>query len=199
MNPWLAHRSANKTCNGGTKSISEPASSHSAHAIIPKGLANTKVKNISNVLGVSGGVMIIALAAIGFVTKMQVSDIFKWVTQYFGLSFTIVFSALCVTSAYAIWQLKQGKTLVFWQEVGLQAANGISTLALTFTLLGISLGIGSLSQQSLTPENINNVISILTTQFSMAFMTTIVGLPTATAIRAWISIIAVKHLSTATN
>ena len=71
----------------------------------------------------------------------------------------------------------------FWTEAGLQAANGIATLALTYTLLGISLGIGTLAEQELTPETVRHVIRGLTSQFSLAFMTTVVGLPTAAILR----------------
>jgi hypothetical protein len=62
-------------------------------------------------------------------------------------------------------------------------------------LLGISVGIGTLSKQSLTPETVNEVIGILTQQFSMAFMTTVVGLPAATLSRALLSISMVKPQS----
>ena len=71
-----------------------------------------------------------------------------------------------------------------WVEIGLHAAGGIATLALTFTLLGISLGIGSLSDQTLSPETIQEVIKGLTEHFSMAFMSTVVGLPVSAALRA---------------
>ena len=65
----------------------------------------------------------------------------------------------------------------FWFETGLQLSNLISTIALTYTLLGISLGIGELSSSKLDVETINITISKLTEQFSMAFMTSVIGLP----------------------
>lgn len=153
-----------------------------------------RFKSIGNVVLASLGAITIVLAMIALLTNMQVSDIFAWITQYFGITFSVLFILLVVCSGVAIKQLSAGKSAVFWQEIGLQSANGISTLALTFTLLGISLGIGALSQQSLTPDNINNVISLLTTQFSMAFMTTVVGLPAATIVRAWVSIISARNM-----
>lgn len=73
---------------------------------------------------------------------------------------------------------------VFWLEVGVQAANGVTTLALTFTLLGISLGIGGLAGQPLTPETVQPIIRQLTADFSLAFMTTVVGLPVSAGLRA---------------
>ena len=63
-----------------------------------------------------------------------------------------------------------------WRAAGLQAASGIATFALTFTLFGISIGIGSLAEQPLTPETVRVVIADLTGQFSLAFMTTVIGL-----------------------
>jgi hypothetical protein len=84
--------------------------------------------------------------------------------------------------------IKAGKNNAFLYDAGMQAANGISTLALTFTLLGISLGIGTLSEQPLTPESVNGIIGELTKQFSMAFMTTVVGLPSSAILRAWVSL-----------
>jgi len=76
----------------------------------------------------------------------------------------------------------------FWLEVGLHGANGVSTLALTFTLLGISLGIGTLAEQELTPETVQVIIGDLTKHFSLAFLTTVVGLPSAAVLRAILSI-----------
>ena len=70
-----------------------------------------------------------------------------------------------------------------WLQAGLQACNGIATLALTFTLLGISLGIGQLSNSSLTPDSIDKVIASLTDDFSMAFLTSVIGLPLSAILR----------------
>lgn len=142
------------------------------------------------------GGLAIVFAGLSFITNMQVADILVWIEQNFGLTFSIIFGALIILSIIAIHRFSKTQSpqiFLYWHQIGLQSANGISTLALTFTLLGISLGIGALSEQSLTPENVNNVISILTMQFSMAFMTTVIGLPTATVIRAWVAIIYTKR------
>ena len=72
----------------------------------------------------------------------------------------------------------------FWFETGLQLSNLISTIALTYTLLGISLGIGELSSSKLDVETINETISQLTEQFSMAFMTSVIGLPLSGFLRS---------------
>jgi hypothetical protein len=73
-------------------------------------------------------------------------------------------------------------------EAAMHAANGVATLALTYTLLGISLGIGQLAHEELTPATVQVVIRGLTEQFSLAFLTTIVGLPTAAVLRALIEV-----------
>ncbi|MGB0310816.1 MAG: hypothetical protein ACPGFY_09710, partial [Candidatus Puniceispirillaceae bacterium] len=65
----------------------------------------------------------------------------------------------------------------------LQASAGITTLALTYTLLGICLGIGGLSDANLSADTINQVITDLTAQFSTAFMSSVIGLPISAAMR----------------
>ena len=70
----------------------------------------------------------------------------------------------------------------------MQLSNLISTIALTYTLLGISLGIGELSASKLDVNTINQTISKLTEQFSMAFMTSVIGLPLSAILRSIIVI-----------
>tara|TARA_R110001583_G_scaffold77377_1_gene210719 strand:- start:6940 stop:7473 length:534 start_codon:yes stop_codon:yes gene_type:complete len=134
------------------------------------------------------GLGIILLAAVSYVTELPLSGILVWLDRFFSSAFIGLYTLLVTLGVYAIVQLKQPNEADYWQEVGLQSGNAIATLALTFTLFGISLGIGSLSEQPLSPENVQLIISGLTKQFSMAFMTTVIGLPTATIIRALISI-----------
>ena len=45
------------------------------------------------------------------------------------------------------------------------------------------MGIGSLSGQEMDAANVNQIISNLTKQFSMAFMTSVIGLPVSAAFR----------------
>lgn len=148
---------------------------------------------IGKMLGVLIGIAMISLALISITTNLQVIDLVNWVERYFGTTFTIFFCLLLLASVSAIVQLKASVQKDLWYEVGMQCANGVSTLALTYTLLGISLGIGALAQETLSPDNVNQVISVLTTQFSMAFMTTVVGLPSAAIIRAWTAILYVQQ------
>ena len=76
-----------------------------------------------------------------------------------------------------------------WFESGLQLSNLISTIALTYTLLGISLGIGELSISKLDISSINQTIGKLTNKFSMAFFTSVIGLPLSSIFRAILIII----------
>lgn len=169
----------------------------SIQALAVNTISRQNAKSLSSIVASVVGIVAILLAGIGILTDMQLSDIVTWVADNFGATFTSVFVILLSIASFAIYQLYKRHNAALWQEVGLQSANGISTLALTFTLLGISLGIGALSEQSLGPDNVDTVISLLTSQFSMAFMTTVVGLPTATAVRAWVAIITAKHTSSA--
>tara|TARA_B100000242_G_scaffold181121_1_gene129980 strand:- start:1056 stop:1604 length:549 start_codon:yes stop_codon:yes gene_type:complete len=79
-----------------------------------------------------------------------------------------------------------------WTEAALQSADSISTLALTCTLLGISLGIGTLAEEQLTPETVQLVVKNLTKHFSLAFMTTVVGLPCSALLRSIVQITEAK-------
>ena len=149
------------------------------------------VKNIGHKMPIIMSVMgmsIILLAAVSYATQLPLSGLFIWLDRFFSSAFIGLYTLLVALGIYAIVQLKQPEHADYWQEVGLQTGNAIATLALTFTLLGISLGIGTLSEQPLSPENVQLIISGLTKQFSMAFMTTVLGLPTATILRALISI-----------
>lgn len=142
------------------------------------------------------GTIIIVFAGISLVTQMSLVEIMALVNRHFGVTFISVYLALLCVGLFAtqkLWLHVSQKD--YWSEVGLQAANGISTLALTFTLFGISMGIGSLSDQPLSQDNVENVISELTGQFSIAFMTTVVGLPTAALLRAVISVRMAKYAS----
>jgi hypothetical protein len=135
------------------------------------------------------GALCIGLAAAVFATSMAPDAIARWTLEVFGISFVVLFSGLVFISLFAwvrMGQIPQQRD--FWLEVGSHGANGVSTLALTYTLLGISLGIGSLANQELTPETVQVIIGELTKHFSLAFLTTVVGLPSAAVLRAMLSI-----------
>ena len=123
------------------------------------------------------------------ITQLTVRDIADWLQQMLGISFLGLLVTLIAICAYSwVCMLRRSGPVQVWMETGMHAANGITTLALTYTLLGISLGIGSLAEQSLTPETVQTVIRDLTGNFSLAFLTTVIGLPTATLLRAILSV-----------
>ncbi|MBL4630664.1 MAG: hypothetical protein JKY14_05715 [Paraglaciecola sp.] len=142
----------------------------------------------SNTIGMFFGTGIILMAIASYLTQMPAMDLVSWLQDVFSWSFVLIFSGLFSMAVVAGASIKAGKNNDFLYDAGMQAANGISTLALTFTLLGISLGIGTLSDQPLTPSSVNSIIGELTKQFSMAFMTTVVGLPSSAILRAWVSL-----------
>jgi signal transduction histidine kinase len=150
-------------------------------------------QNIKSTLGLMIGFGVILLALVSFVMQMNLADLFVWLEKIFSWSFIFCYSLLLVIGIYAGVKVKTVTNKEYWYEVGSQVSNGIATLALTFTLLGISLGIGSLGQQSLTPNSVHLVIGELTSHFSTAFMTTVIGLPTANLIRAWVSLRAIPN------
>ena len=135
------------------------------------------------------GAVVLGLLAAALATSLEAGDIMRWAREVFGVTFLVALSALIVVSLHCWSRLEAGGAAGTARlETGLQAANGIATLALTYTLLGISLGIGSLAGHELGPETIQGVIRDLTRHFSMAFLTTVVGLPTSAVLRAMLMI-----------
>lgn len=133
-----------------------------------------------------GTVILLALAVM--TTSTSLTDIAGWAWDVLGLSFALLLGALVFLALFCWVKVNRARTgegaLQPWLATGIQAANGIATLALTYTLLGIALGIGGLAGQSLTPDTIQEVIRGLTENFSMAFMTSVIGLPTSAFLRS---------------
>ncbi len=155
----------------------------------------------SRTLSVFLGVVVLGLFAAAAATSLDAGDIMRWAREVFGVTFLAALSALVITALHCWMRLEAPVAIgaaigavvgaavdATRFETGLQAANGIATLALTYTLLGISLGIGSLAGHDLGPETIQAVIGDLTRHFAMAFMTTVVGLPISAALRAMLMI-----------
>ncbi|WP_259780177.1 hypothetical protein [Aestuariispira ectoiniformans] len=152
-------------------------------------MVSAALGNLSRSISLLLAAIVVTLAVAAMATSLSVHDIASWMQQVLGLAFLGLFVTLVGVCLFCWVHIlrRQGDSQV-WLEAGLHAANGITTLALTFTLLGISLGIGSLAEQSLTPETVQAVIRDLTAQFSLAFLTTVIGLPTATLLRALIMV-----------
>lgn len=141
------------------------------------------------------GGLVVALAVTVLVTSNSVADIANWAREVLGWSFVAMLAGLVFLALYSWVRMLQQKGAgdQVWFETGVQAANGVTTLALTFTLLGISLGIGALAGQPLTPETIQPVIRKMTANFSLAFMTTVVGLPVSALLRSLIIVTRARH------
>jgi hypothetical protein len=136
------------------------------------------------------GLVVMVIATATFATGMSPSQILGWSLDMLGGGFLLLLSALVITAMFCCVQLINSARHAQpdlerqkWVQAGLQSCNGIATLALTFTLLGISLGIGQLSNSSLTPDSIDKVIATLTDDFSMAFLTSVIGLPLSAILR----------------
>lgn len=142
------------------------------------------LRSLLYILGVA--IILLALLTRGF--SLDIAALYAWAQQVFGPVFGGIYLTLTLTACYALQQLGRRPSSRLWYEVGLQASAGIATLALTFTLLGIALGIESLSRQSISPETIEAIIQSMTGHFATAFLTTVLGLPTANILRAAIAV-----------
>ena len=134
------------------------------------------------------GGLVVVLAVAVMATSLDISDIAAWANRIFGVTFIGLLSGLVLTALFCWVKLLRYPGDPLWLQAGMQSANGVSTLALTYTLLGISLGIGSLAEQQLTPETVQVVIRGLTEKFSLAFMTTVVGLPLSAVLRTMLMV-----------
>ena len=142
------------------------------------------------------GVLTIGLASVILTTGSTLDGLTEWVLRVFGISFLVLLSVVIFIVFFCWVRMLETSHLpaerLVWAEGGLHAANGAATLALTYTLLGISLGVRTLADQELNTDTVQKVIGGLTEHFSVAFMTTVLGLPTAAGLRALISITDVK-------
>lgn len=146
------------------------------------------ITHFSEAFSYLAGITVIAVAVSAAYASGNASTVIDWTMKNLGIGFVVLLAALVFTTFFSLIRLKSAgddsDRRRFWYAVGMQAANGVTTLALTFTLLGISLGIGGLADQNLTPDTVQSVIRDLTANFSLAFMTTVIGLPLSAALRA---------------
>ena len=143
-------------------------------------------------LAVLGGLVLIGLALTLLLFGVAPKDLFAATKDTLGLLFIALALGLVLTVMIAAAKIRdtqldrQLKSV--WLHIGLHAANGIATVALTFTLFGISAGIGELAAGDLNIDTINTVIASLTDQFGMAFMTSVVGLPLSALMRVVVGV-----------
>ena len=145
-----------------------------------------RINQSSQAISLLLGTLIVILLIYVLTTNNDPSFIFNWLISVLGNTFIVfllflsITSIICIINVYSVEESKKK----LWFESGLQLSNLIATIALTYTLLGISLGIGELSASKLDVGTINQTISRLTNQFSMAFMTSVIGLPLSGILRS---------------
>lgn len=159
-----------------------------------------KFNNISQSISWFIGSVAIMFFIYMMVTGQNPNILINWGVSTLGLLFIVIFITQLILTLFCLVQLNQTEiqNRRYWFEFGLQVSNSISTIALTFTLFGISIGIGELSTSNLDISTINKTIGKLTEQFSMAFMTSVVGLPTSAILKS-ILIINFEHILTKDN
>ncbi len=133
------------------------------------------------------GSLAIVLAGLLLLTRTTLEEAVTWSFEVNGIAFTALLVGLTLAAVYC-WLRLRGRprndpAAPKWLAAGLQAANGISTVALTFTLLGVTLGLSDLSGRVLTAETMPGVIHELTGTFALAFLTTVIGQPVAALLR----------------
>ena len=152
-------------------------------------------RTASRTLSYMLGVTVILLAISVIFTAKPLPEVTDWLRDVLGYSF-LGLTGILVFVVFFCWIKlisEEKENFEVWMISGIQAANGIMTLALTFTLLGISLGIASLSGKALTPETVQPAIQEMTTNFSLAFMTTVIGLPLSAILRGLLIITDAKQ------
>lgn len=152
---------------------------------LPTGVTAT-VADGAQALGLVLGTSVLALAGARLLLDATPPVAFDRALGVLGPVFPVLLAVLVLLALTATLRLARDPADRGWRQVGLQASSGIATVALTFTLLGISLGIGGLAGQKLTPDSVQGVIGALTGRFALAFSTTVVGLPVAAGLRALI-------------
>jgi len=146
------------------------------------------LEDLSPILTVAlGGLALLlaaGVAATGMAPAVLAARLYDWV----GPVFLLGLAGLGGLAGLAVRRLGRNPGDRRWRSLGLAAASAIATLALTFTLFGISVGIAGLAAQPLTPETVGQVVPALTERFGLAFATTVIGLPLSAALRAAVAV-----------
>jgi len=133
------------------------------------------------------GAAVLIAAGLAALWSLDLAAVAGWAFEVLGSGFVALLAGLLLGTVYCLVRLvgTRGDEAAadYWLMVGVQLANGVATLALTYTLFGISLGIGSLAGQVVSPETVQGIIRGLTASFSLAFMTTVIGLPLSVVLR----------------
>ena len=155
-------------------------------------LSSGHVVHGARVTAFISGLIVVFLALNLFLFDVTPSHLFAVAQDTLGLLFLLLVLFLILVSTMAVTKMRdqhiKKETKSVWLHLGVHAANGIATVALTFTLFGISVGVGELTAGNLNIDNVNKVIASLTEQFSMAFMTSVVGLPLSALMRVVVGV-----------
>lgn len=151
-------------------------------------IAGSGSKSISFVLGTA----VLGAAVASGMMGLELREIADRAFEIFSVTFLALLGAMLAGFAFCLVRLverrKSGLGGEVWLEAAVHLAGGVATMALTYTLLGISLGIGTLAGQEVNAETVQTIIGDLTSHFSLAFMTTVIGLPVSAVLRAVIYI-----------
>lgn len=155
---------------------------------MPKlGACYNDLGHLFRVVAILSGLIVILLALILFVFGIAPVNLFTTARDTLGMLFMGLSAGLLLVTMMAIAKMRdpclERDSKSAWFQIGLHAANGIATVALTFTLFGISAGINQLAAGELDIDSINAVVTGLTSQFSMAFLTSVIGLPLSALMR----------------
>jgi hypothetical protein len=146
--------------------------------------AASMLTQLARATALLSGSTIILCAFLTLIFEVTPRHIFNWCVSTLGASYLVITAIIMIISVFALLQYRSDtEKSSLWIKIGQQSNTAIATIALTYTLCGISLGVGSLATLELGPETINSVISQLTEKFSMAFMTSVVGLPLSAFMR----------------
>lgn len=152
------------------------------------------VTDVAQAVGMLLGGTVLALAGSRLLLDLPPAEAVDRALAVVGGVFPVLFGGLALLAVLAAIRLARNPGDRRWRQLGLQASSGIATVALTFTLLGISLGIGGLAGRPLTPDSVQAVIGELTGRFALAFATTVVGLPAAAGLRALVLMLSSREV-----
>lgn len=138
------------------------------------------------------GLTVLALAVGNALSDRDPAGLTAWLGGLVGPGFLAPLAALLLIGVLAVVRLERDPRSRVWLRAGTQAASAIATLALTFTLFGISAGIGLLAGQELSPATVQGAVAGLTDRFRLAFATTVIGLPLSAALRAAVLLAAAR-------
>ena len=133
------------------------------------------------------GLMIIGIALITLLPE-GASNLISTVGEFasiVGWPFLSVYGLLSVALMLTLLRIRSARRAgadearTYWAHIGGQLCGLLSTIALVFTLWGLSQGVLLLGANQVTADTIDQLLSQLMTHFGVAFYSSIIGLPTA--------------------